>query len=153
MRELVNSLIDFLYSIRFSDFADLLSVISFGLTIYVLLTIRKIKTFYVFNARVPDLLKGLAKQNTQLLSLYNQFEESKPQILLHISSTQVTLDSLSKKVDKNIQASIKEVATQISSYKSSEEKNELWKIYVELAKVHQEITHLLEDRKWESNNA
>jgi hypothetical protein len=145
---------------KFSDLADILSVIGFGitliglgLTIYVLLTIRKIKSYYVFKARVPDLLKAMSKHGSKLAQFHNDFENSKPQILLEVGQAEVTLKSLNAKVDKQIKISINEVAKQISDYKTYQEKSRAWNIYISLQKVNQEITNLQEDRKWESNNA
>jgi hypothetical protein len=92
---------------KFSDFADVLSVIGFCFTIYVLLTIRKIQNYYVFKARVPDLLKKISKHTSQLSQLHNEFEHSKPQILLEIGQTEVALKSLDKKVNRTIKNSIK----------------------------------------------
>lgn len=136
----------------FSSFADVMSVIGFCFTIYVLLTIRKIKNFYVFKARVPDLLKKVTKQASQLSQFHNNFEDSKPQILLVIGQVEVTLKSLNKKVDRQVKNSIKEVSKHISGYKTNRDKSRLWDIYVSLQKVNQEIVNLQEDRSWETNN-
>ncbi len=149
----MEEIIAWIKEIRLSDIADVLEVVGFVLTIYVLITIKKIKNYYVFKARVPDLLKKMSKHASQLSQYHKDFENSKPEILLEIGQAEVILNSLSKKVGKQVNSSIKEVTKQILYYKTYQEKSRAWDIYISLQKVHQEIINLQEDRKWESNNA
>jgi len=148
----MESFYSWIKNFKFSDFADVISVIGFCFTIYVLLTIRKIKNFYVFKARVPDLLKKVSKHASQLSQFHNNFEDSKPLILLEIGQVEVILKSLNKKVNRQVKSSIKEVNKHISGYKIYRDKSRLWDIYVSLQKVNQEVVNLQEDRNWESNN-
>jgi predicted PurR-regulated permease PerM len=140
-----------------SHTADILSVIGFVITIigfvvtlFVFVTIRNIRSFYVFQARVPDLLDKISEHSTRLVKYNKLYDKSKPDILLEIGQIEVTLKSLKKKVSKEIQASIGKTNKEIISYKSNPYQDQFWKIYVSLQQVKQEITYLQEDQKWES---
>lgn len=148
----MESFYSWIKDLKFSDFADVISVIGFCFTIYVLVTIRKIKNFYVFKARVPDLLKKSTELASHLSQFHSDFENSKQQILYEIGQVEVILKSLNKKVNRQVKSSIKEVNKHIVDYKNYRDKSRLWDIYVSLQKVNQEVINLQEDRSWENNN-
>lgn len=143
----MESLRVWLRTLTFADLADFLSVIGFCLTVYLLFTIRKIKNYYVFKVRVPDLLKVMAKQASTLAQLHQAFDESKLAILLEIGKAEVTLRSLSPKVDRSIRASINEGIWNMDHYPPFPTKTRVWDIYVGMQKVSQQIINLQEDRR------
>lgn len=106
----------------------------------------------MFKGRVPDLLKKSSKHASQLSQFHNDFDESKPLILLELGQIEVILESLDRKVDRQVRSSIKETRSRIREYKDYRNKAQLWEVYVSLQKMNQVIVNLQEDQKWESNN-
>ena len=77
---------------------DILSIISFILTIFVLYDTRKIRSFYKFKARGPVLIKELRKYSLNLSSYLNEYKDSIPQITEELGRTEAKLKSLEKKL-------------------------------------------------------
>lgn len=63
-----------------SVLADVLSIIGFVLTIFVLYDTRKIRSLYKFKGRGPALIRDLSKLSLTLSTYLNQFEDFLPQI-------------------------------------------------------------------------
>jgi hypothetical protein len=139
--------------ITFSDVGSAASIISFVITLYLFYAVRKIKSFYVFKAMVPELTEELKEHASNLADLHRDFKESRDQVLLEIARTGVTLESLKKKVGRPTKKSINVVIKLIDDYSPhNQSPGYLWKIYVELQKVIQEIIYVQSDRAWENVN-
>jgi hypothetical protein len=140
--------------INFDDIANVASILSLLLTIYVLYTVRKIKNYYVFKARVPELVNQISDHASKLALFHNDYENSREQILLELGKAEVTLSSLKKKVDRKTRRLITTAITTVQSYnRYTRDKDQLWKIYIDLQKVVQEVINVQGDREWESHNA
>jgi hypothetical protein len=63
--------------ITFSDVGSIASLISLGMTFYVLYTVRKIKNFYVFKARVPELTGQLEGHASKLIEFHGELQKFK----------------------------------------------------------------------------
>jgi len=141
-------------TVTFDDIANVSSVLSLLLTVYVLYTVRKIKSYYVFKARVPELVHQIAEQASRLALFHNDYKNSRQQIALELGQVEVTLSSLRKKVDRQTKKRITSAVERIGEWNSyKEDKNRLWAVYVDLQKVIQEVKNVQEDREWESHNA
>jgi hypothetical protein len=139
--------------ITFSGVGSAASIVSFAITLYLLYAVRKIKSFYVFKARVPELTEQLKEHASKLADLHRDFKESREQVLLEIGKAGVTLKSLKKKVGRPTKKSISVVIKLIDDYNPhNQTPSYLWKIYVELQKVIQEIISVQSDRAWENPN-
>jgi len=150
---MLNWLLKTIRQITFSDVGSIASLISLGMTFYVLYTVRKIKNFYVFKARVPELTEQLEGHASKLVEFHGDFKNSKEKILLEIGKAEVTLKSLEKKVGRRTKKSVAVVVNLIRDYSPyNQSQDYLWKIYVELQKVIQEVIDVQSDRAWENPN-
>lgn len=139
--------------IAFSDLGTLASILSFVITLYVFFAVRKIKSFYVSKARVPELIDQLKEHASHLADLHRDFNDSRPQVLLEIGKAEVTLRSLKNKVRRPTKKSVAVVIKLIKSYGPyNQTQDNLWKIYVEMQKLIQEVVGVQSDRAWENPN-
>ena len=133
----------------FGDFADIIIVLGFIMTVYVFLAIRGIKRRYLYKARVPQLLEQLLSQVATIGQLIE--ENSKKEIMVEMGKIQATLESLRKKVGKPERSSIEAAVILVGEYKSIESsKDKLWKVYGEVYKVIEVVKNSQEDSSWES---
>ena len=130
---------------------DLASIASLLLTIFVFFNVRKIKAYYSFTARIPELIDRLTEHTSKLNSYHQEFENSLQLIDEELAKSEASLEALQKKVDRPTRTLIKGILEKISKYKQTRRKNsdEFWKIYVEMSKVTAKVRDLQEERKWE----
>lgn len=139
-------------NITLSDIANVSELIGLTMTFYVFYTIRKIKNYYVFKARVPELTQELSGHASKLSEFHNEYKDSQQLIILELGRAEVTLKSLKGKVGRPTKKSISGVMNLIEEYKRKKNKDNLWGIYVELQKVIQEVATIQGDRAWENYN-
>ncbi len=145
------------------------SIISLFITIGIFFGIRKIKSYYIFTARVPEILDKLDQNASKIANYFNDFENSIRQISLEIAEVEVGLTSLKKKVKGKTKTSVTRLLNNIKSYEGPKiklwtvsfkksgtsskfkftDKEKLWKLYIDLYKLIAEIKELQEDYKWE----
>jgi hypothetical protein len=148
-----DSLVTEIRKITFSGVGSAASIISFLITLYLFYAVRKIKSFYVSKARIPELIEQLKEHASRLADFHRDFEESRQQVLLEIGRAEVTLKSLKKKVSRPTRKSVRVVIKLIGNYSPfNQTQDNLWNIYVELQKVIQEIIGVQSDRAWENPN-
>ncbi len=130
---------------------NLTSIIGFALTIWVLIDVKNIKSYYVFRVRVPQHIEQLQDFASHILDLKNRFEESLDEIDVVLANTDVELESLIKKVNKETQVSLKNLRKQIQEYSATFPRSErqLWEIYIALNKVIGKVSNLQQDQNWE----
>ena len=139
--------------IDFSALGNTASIISLIITVYLFYAVRKIKSFYVSKARVPELIRELKEHASHLAEFHRDFEDSSEQVLLEIGKAEVTLKSLRNKVQRPTRKSVSRVLKLIKTYTPFyRTKDNLWKIYVEMQKLIQEIAGAQSDRDWENPN-
>jgi len=66
---------------------NLLSIVSFVLTIFVLLNVRKLRNVYKLKARGPSLIKDLSKSASNISSLLNEYNDFLPRWPKEIGQT------------------------------------------------------------------
>lgn len=139
--------------ITFSGLGSAASILSLIITLYLFYAIRKIKSFYVSKARVPELIEQLEGYASNLADFHRDFKKSREQVLLEIGKAEVTLKSLKKKVGRPTRKSVTVVIRMIKNYSPyNQTQDNLWKIYVEMQKLIQEVIGLQSDRAWENPN-
>jgi hypothetical protein len=103
----------FLISKEITAFATVVTVLSFLVTLYVMFTINKIRKFYIFNARVPEIIEHLtdiaSKISTQLNS-FNGIDRTLNEILVN---AEVELLSLTRKVNGSLKKQACSLVTEI----------------------------------------
>src|SRR6266446_172939 len=135
--------------LTFSDVGSVASLLSLAITIYLFHAVRRIKSFYVFKARVPELTEQLRTHASRLATLHRDFDGSRDEVLLELGKAEVTLKSLKKKIGRPTKKSVGKAIKLIDNYPYNKTKNNLWQVYVDLQKVVQEVIEVQSDRSWE----
>jgi len=146
----MEAILTFLRAPWFTALASVASILSLAISVAVLIDVRKIRSFYVFTARVPQLLDRLRDNSSSLSNQLNDFERFRAQIPLLLADTEVALASLSKKVRSPHNGVVRALALRVKEYDvKADGEVPLREIYVDLHKVIATIDDLREDLKWE----
>jgi predicted PurR-regulated permease PerM len=133
-----------------TDIGSVASILGLVLTILIFLSLRKIRRFYVFTARVPELLDKLTKHAGKISEYQKEFSNSQQEIELELSKAEVVLKSLKKKVSRQTKSSINNVLKTVKTYYNSiSDSKSLWEVYVKIQILIDEIKELQLDIKWE----
>ena|SRR5437868_10245996 len=92
------------------------SIISLFLTLWIFWQIRKLKKFYVFVNRAPQLLAIIQKQDKSLSRFMEEFDNSLPSIKLELGGLRGNLSSLQIVADKSMGRSIQRVISLVEQY-------------------------------------
>jgi len=129
---------------------NLLSIVSFFLTIFVLLNIRKIRNAYKLRVRGPSLIKDLSKSASNLSDLMNDYQEFIPQIAEELGKVGVKLRSLKRKLSGTSRRSVGHVITYIDQCEiSPQNEAQVRRTYIEIIKVIEELKDNQKDLDWE----
>ena len=99
-----------------TDIGSVASILGFLLTILIFLSLRSIRRFYVFTARVPELLSKLKKHAGEISKYQRNFSDSQQEIDLELKTAEVVLKSLKKKVGRQTKYSINKVLKTFNTY-------------------------------------
>jgi hypothetical protein len=136
-----------------STVADALSVVGFIITIKVFLDLRKIKSFYVFKGRIPELIRNLDAHAARLASYYDDHDISRQGIKLELAQAEVTLNSIRRKVDRPTKRTVDAASEAISAYDDTlmphQSRELLWNVYIEIRKAVDELVNRQKDVEWE----
>jgi hypothetical protein len=129
---------------------DILGIISFVLTIFVLYDTRKIRGFYKFKGRGPALLKDLSRYSSTISRYLNEFEDFLPQIAEELKRSEAKLKSLEKKLSGQPKASVKRLRKIVNECEvKTENEREVRVAYLEMVKVIEEVKEHRKDLDWE----
>jgi predicted PurR-regulated permease PerM len=133
-----------------TDIGSVASILGFLLTILIFLSLRIIRRFYVFIARVPELLSKLIEHAGEISKYQKEFSDSQQEIELELSKAEVVLKSLKKKVGRQTKSSINKVLKTVKTYNNNSfnDSKRLWKVYVKIQILIDEINELQSDNKW-----
>ena len=125
---------------------SLASIISLFLTIWIFWQIRRLKKFYVFVNRAPQLLAIIQKQDKGLSRFMEEFDNSLPSIKLELGGLRGNLSSLQIVVDKSMRRSIQRVILLVEQYNTiqSPSRERVEDIQAELRKVLREVENAVE---------
>jgi len=136
--------------ITLSDLGNAASILGLLLTILILLSLRSIKRFYIFTARVPELLEKLIKHAGNIASYQKDFSGSNREIDLELAGAEIVLKSLKSKVGSHTKSSVRRVIKCVDNYnRTNQDQEKLWGVYVEFQKLITELQELQSDSKWE----
>lgn len=146
---------------NFNNIAAWSSIIGLAVSLWVLYSIRKLRTHYTSKARIPELIKQLEEYSSQLNTLLNDVEKNK-QIILTISKRlEFTLNSIQKKSSRNIYTAIRKLNSRINNLRSNRGsiisifsrvtwnfENEVWDLYTDLQGILQGLKESSKDSEW-----
>lgn len=148
----MDAVLDFLANeLWFVALVNLISIVGFVITLWVLIDVKNIKSYYVFKGRVPQHTKKLKGHAKNLVGYMNDFEGMLPEIELELVSVEVELESLAKKLDRKSRRSIDELLTGIGAYVKEPDKDvgKLRNIHRDLHRVIEHVEAIQQDLNWE----
>jgi hypothetical protein len=99
-----------------SNIADVASLISLIVSVYVAFSLRAIKKDYIFRLRAPDFMKALRKHASVLSDYGNDFENSIQEICDELVRVDVKLRSMKDRMRGASKRSVKQLRSAIRSY-------------------------------------
>lgn len=136
----------------FEQIGTLSSILSFVITIFVWMSVKKIKDFYLFTARFPDLTTRLSELASGLSDGLNAYEGITTKIKKILIDIEVILKSLRKKSNGDVKKSINLLIKEIQKVSSNAEnipKEMLENIHISTYKVIKQCEDLYEESRWE----
>lgn len=129
---------------------NFLSIVSFVLTIFVWLNVRKLRNVYKLKARGPSLIKELSKSASNLSRFMNEYHEFVPQVTEELGKVAVKLHSLKRKLSGSPKRSVKQVLACIDQCEvSAQNEEQVRRTYIEIVKVIEELKDNQKDLNWE----
>ena len=129
---------------------NLLSIVSFVLTIVVLLNVRKLRNAYKLRGRGPSLIKDLSKCASNLSGFLNDYNEFLPQINEELAKVKAKLRSMERKLGGSPKKSVKHVIAYIDQCSiSTQNEEQVRETYVEIRNVVEELIENQKDLDWE----
>jgi hypothetical protein len=133
--------------------ADVAGLIGFAISVYLFFNIRKIKEFYIFATRTPELLNALKQSASNISKLNADFEENKNHIGTELARTSGILASLRKKAPFAQKRLISGTVSLVENYNSQAKNNkDVWEIYNSIHKIISHLEEILADSKWEQRS-
>ena len=141
------------------------SLFSLLLTALIYIGIRKIRRFYIYIARVPELNEKLENSATEMSEHLDQFKGNSTKTHEILMKAEVSLKSLSLKINNNeIKSKIKDTLDEISSLEfkkgffgkkeknlsTEDQKKALESIYLGLRKITFQCRENYEQSRWEN---
>lgn len=119
------------------------------LTLLVFLGVKKIRSYYSFNIRMPDLIQKLRDHNSSLQKQFRDFDSNKKDIQYEINQIIAIMETVEHKTLKDLRQKIKVFLKNNEDLTDSPEKETAWKFYSDTAALITRISELVEDRKWD----
>jgi hypothetical protein len=145
----MDTLFHFFSDITLSDIGSIASIIGLIFTILVLIDVRRLKSYYLFTARMPELARKLREHTLNIAEYLSDFEKSIQDISVELARLEVVLNSLSRKLDRTSSETVVQLLKYLKNYDVERAgKTGLRKIHVYVNKILDEIEDLQEDLKW-----
>lgn len=129
------------------------SILSFIISILVWLSVKKIREFYVFNARSPAFTQKLSKLASNLSEGLNSYEGITTKIKKNLVEIDITLKSLRKNSNSEVKATINVLIKNIKKAESNNDhevsKELLENIHIMTYKVIKQCEERYEESRWE----
>lgn len=120
-----------------SKLSSVLSIISLGMTLWILLETRKLRALYKLRGRGPLLIKDLVKMASGLSKYLNDYSNSAAQIAQELGRIESKLKSLEQKLSGIPRGSVKRLRSYIDQLEvNAENEEQVRSTYVEIIKVN-----------------
>jgi predicted PurR-regulated permease PerM len=122
MNQITKLVLEFLNSDLFSISGSMASIISLILTFYVFLDVRRIKSYYLFAGRVPELIKQLQQHAQAIFNYLDKEDRSFLEVEQELTNAEVVLESLKDKLDGELKKSVEQLLQSLKSYDRKRQK-------------------------------
>jgi hypothetical protein len=146
----MSALSDWLTRLSLSDIASVASIAGLLITIWVAANLRKIKTFYLFTARVPQLARRLRQHSSALATYMNDPVSFQEKIREEMVAAEVTVDSLQRKLGGHSKKTVRNLLTNVRRASEGEfSPPAIREVYLLMIHVNEQLKDLQSDLKWE----
>lgn len=133
-----------------SDIGSYASIAGLLVTLWILSDLGRIKSRYLFSARVPELARKLRTHSSNLSAMLNDPAANSSQIAEELAAAEVTVTSLSAKVSGVVKKSATSLAKTIrTTQRTGSDVALLRDTYLAMIKLQEELKNLELDLKWE----
>ena len=128
--------------------ADVASILGFLVTIAVALTVRRLRAFYMFKVRVPELTARIAEKASSISTRAADFNNTKDEIAVEFRQIGVLLMSLAQKASGAPKTAAKRLGKELKQTRISS-RSDVTNIYAEIQTVLAQFDEVQRDREWE----
>jgi hypothetical protein len=143
-------MLEWLTSTPVTATVNVLSVLGFGVTIYVMFGVRQIKNNYTSRIRVPELRLKLGEHISNIGGFLNDYANNTNQIAPQLEQTESVLKAIKKRLGRVEAKKIQEVLVLMNNLQSNLKGQEepVRNIYNRLHGVNAELEQWENDMKW-----
>lgn len=136
-----------------TEVGTMASLFGFGFTVWVVLTLKGIRTRYLFIARVPQILEAIQENTSNLSKYLSEYDESRETIEVEVEKCRANLEDLLAKTSGRQKRYVKKLLSTIDFNRgANRSKDNVRTIYTLLNGLIQQIQNLREDTKWGDAN-
>lgn len=141
-----------------SPIADVLSIVSFGLTIWVLFETHSLRRSFALRGRVPELKRSLTSSAKKLPTLLSRWPQSRNETLAIIASARAVLENLLIKLPRRERTAVQRLVREMRGRRislinyvpiSSYTEDDMWNIFAGLQEVIASLEQRERDATWE----
>ncbi len=127
---------------------NIASVLSVLITGWVLFELKRLRSQYLLQARLPDLVSSLKSKATELSKSLGDFRGSQHDIKAMLPIVTSTLKNLRSKLDGEPKSSVDRLIKYISHNELELDEEAAWLIYRDLLGVVETLKQFQKDIKW-----
>jgi hypothetical protein len=150
MSEWINAATTYLTQNTTTAVVNVMSILGFFITVYVMIQIRQIKEYYTARIRLPELRNLLQQYASNLGGFLNDYSNNKNMIILEISKTEPVLQAIKKRLGwserKRVKEAIKIINDHQNGHNFDEERVRL--LYNSLHGISVELEQWENDKRW-----
>ncbi len=136
--------------LTFSNIASMASIISLGISIWVLILIRNIKTKFLFRINIDSNATKIKKISSELVSLLGDFTNNKDEIEEKLKIIEVVVKNLNKGTDnQDLSKTFNRVTNGISEYFNNEDINRNEK---DVRAIRHQVVTIVEELNFEKQS-
>lgn len=136
--------------LTFSNIASTASIISLGISIWVLILVRNIKTKFLFRINIDSNATKIKKISSELVSLLGDFTNNKDEIEEKLKIIEVVVKNLNKGTDnQDLSKTFNRVTNSISEYFNNEDINRNEK---DVRAIRHQVVTIVEELNFEKQS-
>lgn len=150
MLDWLNGMIPTLVSPTFTAIVNVISIIGFVITIFVMVGVRQIKGHYTSRIRVPELRNQLVAHASKIGDFLNDYSNNRNSISLEMAATEPVLRAIKKRLSWSERGKINEALKKINKLQKepSQSEKDVRLIYNILHGLSSELEQWENDKKW-----
>lgn len=136
--------------LTFSNIASTASIISLGISVWVLILVRNIKTKFLFRVNIDSNATKIKKISSELVSLLGDFVNNKDEIEEKLKIIEVVVKNLNKGTDnQDLSKTFNRVTNSISEYFNNEDINRNEK---DVRAIRHQVVTIVEELNFEKQS-